>query len=515
MSIFDFVPKGYKLREVQKKVLKDIEDNWQEYDAFVIDAPVAFGKSLLSIIIANWQKSKNQSTGILTPRALLQDQYSKDFPHLPSLKGKDRYSCNTKGYKSCSDFYDVAEYYCCNDCPYKTAVDAVTSSSTAIFNFHSHLFGGMVRESYKDVLIIDEAHNLISMLSEIYSVTIWKHKDKYPSDTHTKDDIIEWLSDQILELNTHIRQARAIYGEFEKMPAGIKKLTKERTRKKSKYEMIRSGLLVPQELFHIAKTEKHYGKPIRGKHQVMECIEVRPITLKTVPHQMWPDSHVKKLILMSATIYDKDIERIGISRKRVKHIKSDSPIPSNNRQIIIDGLGHMSYNKKDKAIKPISDAILRLADKYKGKGLIHITYSTANDFKKHLKGKRFIWHTSENREEMYNKFINSTGNEILMACGMSEGIDLAGPDYEWQVIAKVVFPSLADKLQQYFVAKEKLIYDLEVVRTLVQQSGRICRTPTDTGTTYILDSCFKDFYIQNYKLFPSYFVDAMKWKKLI
>jgi hypothetical protein len=58
---------------------------------------------------------------------------------------------------------------------------------------------------------------------------------------------------------------------------------------------------------------------------------------------------------------------------------------------------------------------------------------------------------------------------------------------------------------------------METARTTVQQAGRICRTPTDYGITYILDASFASFYRRatdrkpNYELFPDYFVDAMIW----
>lgn len=512
MSILDYVPNKYTLRSVQKEVLLAIEANWNEYDVLSISAPVASGKSLVSITVSHWREAMGDSSAILTPLALLQDQYQEDYPAFPSLKGKARYSCKDKDMKSCNDYYTITENYCCGQCPYVKARTEVRESKKAILNFHSHLFGGLVHDEYKDNLIIDEAHKLVPILSDLYALRIWKHKEKDLNITDTKDDVIVWLERQIKDAGMAMGRLKGSYKDT-KMPPNVKKVFMEHFRLHRKYKMIKEGLVGSHELFNIALTSQPYGRA----RQMQECIEVKPISLKTVPHKMWPDGKVKKVILLSATIYDKDIERLGLTRKRVKYINCGSPIPAENRPIIIKPIGSMSYKNVDSTIIPMSQAIKDLGNHHDGKGIVHITYALAKKFKQYLTDERFMWHTELTRESTYKKFRASKEPKILMACGMSEGIDLAGDDYQWQVIAKVIFPSLADPLQKHFINKEPIIYTLEVVRTLVQQSGRICRTPTDKGVTYILDSSFGPFYkrstngVPHYSLFPDYFVEAMKW----
>jgi Rad3-related DNA helicase len=73
---------------------------------------------------------------------------------------------------------------------------------------------------------------------------------------------------------------------------------------------------------------------------------------------------------------------------------------------------------------------------------------------------------------------------------------------------------LADPLNKYFSQEDPEVYNAEVIRGVVQQSGRICRTPTDIGTTYILDASFQSLYWRCRKsgLFPDYFLEALEWK---
>jgi Rad3-related DNA helicase len=153
--------------------------------------------------------------------------------------------------------------------------------------------------------------------------------------------------------------------------------------------------------------------------------------------------------------------------------------------------------------------IEKLAQEHPGKGLVHITYGLIPHFKKYLTDERYLWHTPATRGAVYEEFIASTEPRILMACGMAEGIDLAGPDYQWQVIAKIQFPSLMDALVRRQKEAEPEWYDWQTIKTTIQQTGRICRSVDDYGVTYILDSSFEFLFNKRRGLFPKYIQQAM------
>ncbi len=521
MSIFQHIPAGYTLRPVQRQILTEVEADWDEYDVHNIEAPPASGKSLIAKTIANWRNSANETVATLTPRATLQDQMQRDFPEVPSLKGKSKYKCQSGQYDTCQEYFEVTEGYCCGECQYKEAIAAIKDAPQAVFNFHSHLFGGMVRADYKDVLIIDEAHNLVPMLSDMYTLYIWKHKTKHLFETHTKDDIIVWLELEIADLKAESRRLWGLYPTLDGVTATAKTHILDTRRTLSKYKMILSGLLKPLELFHISILKQPYGR----SRQVHECIQVKPLSMETVPHKMWPDGKVKKIILMSATMYDTDIKRLGITRKRVKHVKCGSPIPAEQRPVRCLLVARMSFQNRAYSTPLLCNKIRELAAERPGKGVVHLTYGLAPLFRRHLKSRRFLWHTEATREATYNKFLASKNNKILMACGMNEGIDLVGADYTWQVIAKIVFPSLSDPVNKHLISVSPLVYVLETIRSVVQTSGRICRTPSDYGETIIIDKSFLDFYnrstqlpgggcVQHGELFPQYFKEALRWTEL-
>ena len=73
---------------------------------------------------------------------------------------------------------------------------------------------------------------------------------------------------------------------------------------------------------------------------------------------------------------------------------------------------------------------------------------------------------------------------------MSEGIDLAGAEFGYQILTKVPWPSKADKLTAHW-------YDTDIdwiawmtVRDVVQACGRVNRYKGDKAVTYLLDISF-------------------------
>ena len=160
-------PDGYVLRDCQVEALLELERSWDHYDVFIINAPVASGKSLQAISIAEWSKQRGQSTAILTPQVILQDQYTKEFTEIPSLKGRGRYCCSEDGYESCDDFFMTTEKYCIK-CPYQAAKKAVKENPVGIYNLYSYLFD----DGKSDILVVDEAHSIMSQLQEFYSIKL-------------------------------------------------------------------------------------------------------------------------------------------------------------------------------------------------------------------------------------------------------------------------------------------------------------------------------------------------------
>ena len=89
-KIEEYFPSEIIPRDIQKQILKEIETNIKlGFKKIVISAPTGVGKSAIGMAIA-----KYFGTGFfITKSKSLQDQYTRDFPILKSVKGKSNFEC--------------------------------------------------------------------------------------------------------------------------------------------------------------------------------------------------------------------------------------------------------------------------------------------------------------------------------------------------------------------------------------------------------------------------------------
>jgi Rad3-related DNA helicase len=119
-------------------------------------------------------------------------------------------------------------------------------------------------------------------------------------------------------------------------------------------------------------------------------------------------------------------------------------------------------------------------------------------------------HNSENREEMLKKHMNSKKPSVLLSPSMTEGIDLHGNNSRFQIICKVPYPYLGDKIVKKRMHKWKWWYSLQTAKTIVQAAGRSVRSSNDHAVTYILDADWFNFFSRNINYFPDDFKKCIK-----
>ena len=93
---------------------------------------------------------------------------------------------------------------------------------------------------------------------------------------------------------------------------------------------------------------------------------------------------------------------------------------------------------------------------------------------------------------------------------MTEGVDLRDDASRFQVICKVPYPYLGDKLVTKRMHKWKWWYPLQTAKVVVQSVGRSVRSETDHAVTYILDSNWGYFYSKNRDVFPEDFRNCLR-----
>lgn len=499
-------------RDVQVRALTWLEQNYDNFDVFIVNGPVACGKSLIVTTYSAWlEKNLMGRSSVLTPTRMLQDQYGGEFPWMALLKGLDNYQCNVKPGKTCAA-YKVMNGKVCDPagCNFIHAYATTKASSTALLNLSIYHACKMHRPH----VIIDEAHNAVNWLSQQFERNLWQCETKYPVGLEPKAaPVAAWLGELLKMLIEQQAEARMLLNE---------RLTDQLEKDIRSVGAVKTALdLYPEDMLLVKKREWYQGSVCPElKNSEQEAIVVKPLRVNRLGSiYLWPESEVKKIVLLSATIGPEIAAKLGLEGKRVGYLELDSCIPAENRPFIYWPVADMSYKNRAKSIPVVAEAIRRIVDKHPDQnGIAHCTYEVAKELKKLLDGDdRFLFHTKYNKDETYGKFLRAKG-KVLIASGMTEGIDLIGDRATFQIMTMVVWPSLQDDVCKWRFHNERAEYLRETALGIQQAYGRVCRSPTDNGSTFMLDLQFTNLHnqcLQRGVKWPKWFTDAIKWPKKV
>ena len=116
----------------------------------------------------------------------------------------------------------------------------------------------------------------------------------------------------------------------------------------------------------------------------------------------------------------------------------------------------------------------------------------------------------ENNEALLRRHAKSK-NGVLVSPSLGTGTDLKDDAARFQIIVKLPFMSLADKRVKKKADLDYDWYSCEMLRSLIQSSGRATRSETDYSVTYILDSSFR-YWITKYQAWlPKSFLERICW----
>jgi ATP-dependent DNA helicase DinG len=258
-------------------------------------------------------------------------------------------------------------------------------------------------------------------------------------------------------------------------------------------------------------------------------VRVSPLEARTMLESLCAP-FAKHLLFVSATTGTAEMFKAahGFTRPLVK-IEAPSGFPVANRMIYSMRSGNMSLKTQAQDAPKVMEALLAIVtctqpnnfrfDHVNQKGIIH-TYNnkitdmvvkTLNDAGLSRRvvplrgGGKF-------RQEAMERFKKSKEPMILVSPSAMLGLSLNDDMGRWQCIVKVPYAFLGD---QSVVHRKNNIagwYEWQTAKDLIQTFGRIVRSDTDWGTTYILDDAFSWFYAREWPLFPRYIQEAI-WQK--
>ena len=446
-------------RDPQLKTVKWLADNWEEYRIFCLNAPVGTGKSDIAVAV----QDLFPNTVIITPNNNLVDQYGDSFDFLNLLKGKDNYSCFADS--DCGTCYKNMKKYC-KGCPYLAARTRAEIGDPTIANPMSYFYN--VRKdniSPATVLVVDEAHTLASFIRSIFT-------------TKLSFEDVRWNKADLKDLASLTAFLRKQEDKVAKL-AELKRKNKEDAEKEDALVTRISKVAWaigedPSVWFFYESDDYHKGKVLN-----IECL---------YPPKYVLDVFMKsnKIILMSGTLFPNHIKEL-VGDTPYTYLSLPSIIPKENRKVLCWPAAQQVNASTPPEV--FAAKIKQIIGANPGKqGIIHATYKMGEQLLELLKHLNVQGNNKTNKNEVLERFKRKEF-QWLMACGMSEGVDLPGDLGEVNVICKMQFPYLKDA----FVEKRmklpdgQLWYSAAALLHLVQATGRTNRGPTDKSVTYILD----------------------------
>lgn len=438
-------------RPIQAEILSVLQRHWNDYDVFCVSAPTAFGKTALARTLLEM----HQSAVLITPTNILVQQYREEFGDTRTLSRLDSYRC-ADWQVPCSVTRGRLHGFC-KGCPAgRDLANAKYRRGPLVLNYHMYA----AQKLFRDVLVVDEAHNLLPFLRERTTERLWQHKVRYPNSAAFRESPavqLRWLHS---------------------LPAA-----KLRTKGLALWQRSLQSTR-PTHVVSFTTAEYH--------DEELPCIEFQPVSLRDAPPVFWPRD-VQKIVLLSATISEADIRTLGLDRKRVLHLDCASPIPAERRPIICVPVTPVTHDNLPEAARRIAEFVdSSLLPLYPdSKGILHATYELASLLRGHLRDPRYMFHDrGASKAEQLRAWMESPpeAGRVLIASGMYEGLDLHADLGRWQVLCKVPWPSLGDAAVRWQLEADPAWYTWETLRIVLQASGRICRSPDDLGHTYILDS---------------------------
>ena len=536
-----------KIRREQSEAIEFALNAFESGKRFVIaELGVGSGKSAVGLTVARYMARTQprvfspemlelRGAYVLTTQKILQEQYIRDFgPETPlkvlrSIKSSSNYECNFYPEQSCAESRRVLSKLktqltgtdfmkCCGGgkCKYSVDKAAFLESPVGVTNFAYFLAETMYAGKLvpRQLLVIDEAHNIESQLSSFVEVTFSERFAKSqltcPSPkSNSQEDVFQWVKTKYKKsLSKRIKELEGLIGSS----VADTELTAVLSMQTKQYEQLDKHICKVNRFISSYTPENWVMNVVRTTDGKTRKFEFKPIDVAEFSHEAL-FKYGDKVLMMSATIVDKDVfcRSIGIDPAEVAFISIPSPFPPENRPVHYLPVGSMSANNIDSTLPVMAAAVKMLLDSHPdAKGIIHATtYKIAQYIKENVKSSRILIHDASDRDEVLRKHVEGPGPTVLLSPSMMEGVDLADDASRFQILCKVPYPYLGDLVTKRRMEKDKGWYPYQTAKSIIQALGRSIRNLNDHAESYILDSDWDRFFTRSRHLFSESFTKAL------
>jgi len=526
---------------------------------FVVgEMPTGAGKTDACKTVANALRSIGQKTFMLTSQKILQDQYTAEYPapDIEPLKGRANYACT---HPEASDGQHAADGECrrknkgilveclsddaesiaatfdatpvqaavalalpstCHRCPYWEQLQKCHDSAISLFNFSSFLFQQRIgRFAHRALMIIDEAHNVETQLVNYVSMelTEWTLSIidvRIDREIFTKEAFVVWMRDTDI-LAKIAKRLKDVDQASDDVPEDLTQA--ETDALKELDGKLANFLAFLDKTEWVLEVVKYNDKRTDDERKK---IVARPLYAKDFAKDLL-FKHADRVIFMSATILDIDVwsRNLGITRDEVELVVTPCDFPVENRPIYKSYAGNMGYkyfteeqNPRDPTQPKFLTRVQEIIDRHAGqRGIIHChSFSLSKLLFQEIQTDRFLFQEHfDSKDDMLAEHARRS-DSVIVAPAMHEGLDLKGDLSRFQIIAKVPWPNMKDRIIAERMKRDAQWFSWLTGLKIVQSYGRSIRSKTDWAITYILDSGFEAFLWKNGNMLPDWFKEALR-----
>lgn len=547
-------------RDGQREAIEFIVESFNSGKRFVvIEGPTGSGKSAIGMTMADLVGNSYY----LTSTKILQDQLVNDFADVVELRGRNAYPCTLydrlgqkmvkkgilkqqqldnilikkpdcdtgfckskiggSGFKCGACFAkdgpnragilkELPDGFSYSTCPYYEQVYKAINSRKVLMNFSSFIYQTASTTRFaeaRDLIIIDECHNVESQLMDYVTLTI---NDSYLADfgifipkLETANDYAQFF--QKCNLGTVLEQIISDANDEEKT-----KYANDMSRTLASYNRFISDMSEDSSNWIVEYSEI----PQTDSRRVV----FKPIFVSSMTEDIIFRYGIK-ILLMSATVLNVDMmaSSLGINKSELAAYRMKNRFPVKNRPIYLDTVAKFTGGK-DGMVEwgpKLVTKVNELANKYRGKrGIIHTHNFAIQELLKNkcansVKSRFLHQQDFQTKQDMLAAHSQST-DTILVAPAMHEGIDLYGDLSRFQIICKVPYPNHFEnkQLARRIELDRKYLTYLVSLKT-VQSYGRSIRSADDYADTYILDESIYKFLsdAERCQMIPQWFTEAI------
>lgn len=552
-------PEGFRPRPQQEAAIRQINAAYRAGKRVVVlEMPTGGGKSFICYAFAAAVADVGR-THFLTIQKTLQDQYTRDFPSpkLEVLKGRANYPC-PKNSENCANgscterkkgillgCLDAPPGWpvdedgdpkgllaaavqlelepCYHRCPYWKQLQICHDHRITLFNFSSFLFQQRIgRFGHRNLMIVDEGHNVESQLMNFVSMelTEWALSIigvRINRRITSKEQFVEWLREEevLTKIGDRLKEMAEYPGD-ESIPEDLSRAETECL--KELQGKLGNFMRFLDKTEWVLETQDYRDR--RGEST--RKIVARPLYAKDFANDLLFD-YADRILVMSATILDVDVwaENLGLARDEVALVQTPNEFPVENRLIHMEYAGNMGrkwfspeQNPQDPTKPKFVRKIKQIMERHQGqRGIIHChSFELARILREEVADPRFLFQDDYkgDKQAMLADHAERT-DSVIVAPAMHEGYDLRDGLSRFQVIAKVPWPSLGDKVVKERASRDDRWYAWLTALKIVQSYGRSIRSKDDWAMTYIIDSGFDGFYGRHGgRMIPRWFAEALK-----